>query len=80
MNAGKLQPCTVATQLSLLYGGFGQCAAGQRLNELRLLPIPKSGSWQATYTAGSISSEQVSIVKRNFPTRAWTKQEIYGRS
>lgn len=65
MNAGKLQPCTVSTQLTLLYGGFDQCSAGQRLGELKVLPIPKSGNWQATYAASLVSAEQVSIVKRD---------------
>ena len=66
MNAGKLQPCTVSTQLSLLYGGFEQCAAGKRLGELKLLPMPKPGIWQATYPAGSVATEQVAIVKSKF--------------
>ena len=65
MNAGKLQPCTVSTQLTLLYGGFDQCTAGKRANELRVLSIPKSGNWQATYAANLISTEQVPLVKRN---------------
>lgn len=66
MNAGKLQPCTVSTQLTLLYGGFEKCAAGKRLAELKLLPMPKTGNWQATYPAGSVPAEQVSIVKSKF--------------
>ncbi len=66
MNAGSLQPCTLSTQLTLLYGGFGKCAAGKRAGELRVLPMPKSGNWQAEYTSSAISADQVSLVKGMF--------------
>lgn len=64
MNAGKLQPCTVATQLTLLYGGFDQCAAGKGLRELRLLKMPPAGSWKSSYPASTISAEQISAIKQ----------------
>ncbi len=64
MNAGKLQPCTVATQLTLLYGGFDQCAAGKSLRELRLLAMPAAGSWQAVYPNSLLSADQISAVKK----------------
>ncbi len=63
MNAGALQPCTVATQLTLLFGGFDRCAAGNRLGELKVLAIPKPGNWQAIYPASSVSQEQLQKVK-----------------
>lgn len=63
MNAGKLQPCTVSTQLTLLYGGFNQCAAGKRLSELRLVAMPAAGNWQATYPSSLISADRIAAVK-----------------
>ena len=67
MNAGHLQPCTVSTQLSLLLGGFDRCAAGKRLSELRMLPMPKSGNWQAEYANNLVNAEQVTLIKDRFP-------------
>lgn len=64
MNAGKLQPCTVATQLTLLYGGFDQCAAGKSLRELRLLNMPPAGNWRSSYPASTLSAEQISAIKQ----------------
>lgn len=66
MNAGKLQPCTLSTQLTLLLGGFDQCAAGRRVSELRVLGMPAAGNWQATYPTSMIASDRIPAVKHDF--------------
>ena len=54
MNAGQLQPCTAATQLTLLLGGFDKCAVGRSLRELRVTSLPTAASWKAVYPRSAI--------------------------
>ena len=67
MNAGQLQPCTVATQLTLLLGGFDQCAAGRSLEALRLISLPEAAAWQATYDSARIPERNRALVSQEFP-------------
>lgn len=60
MNAGRLQPCTVATQLTLLLGGFDQCAVGKSLDQLRIVPLPSAAPWQAEYHQAAFRAERLS--------------------
>lgn len=72
LNAGQLQPCTVATQLTLLLGGFDQCVAGRGLDSLRLINLPEAAAWQATYDNASVSQNQRARVTQEFPDAAFT--------
>ncbi|MCC6511277.1 MAG: hypothetical protein IT423_19405 [Pirellulaceae bacterium] len=79
LNAGSLQACTVATQVTLLLGGFGRCAAGKLPAELRLIPLPKAGPWQAVYSRATIHQANVAALANEFPEarleatdRQWT--------
>ncbi|MGN6544219.1 MAG: hypothetical protein ACTHK7_04165, partial [Aureliella sp.] len=65
MNAGGLHPCTVATQLTLLFGGFDRCAVGRQLGELRIAAMPKAGPWQAVYS--EVPEVNIAAVTSEFP-------------
>jgi hypothetical protein len=65
MNAGQLYPCTVATQLTLLLGGFDRCAVGQHLSELRILAMPAASPWQATYSG--VADARIAAATAAFP-------------
>lgn len=73
MNAGKLQACTLSTQLTLLFGGFDQCAAGKRQTELRVLTMPAAGNWQAIYPSAMIASDRIAAVKSSMPDTSCEK-------
>lgn len=72
MNAGNLQPCTLATQLTLLFGGFDQCVAGPRTTDLRVVTMPPAAAWQATYSANSVDQRNASALASEFPTAKLT--------
>lgn len=67
MNEGSLQPCTLATQCTLLFGGFDQCAAGRRPTELKIVPLPRAASWQATYSQVDIDQRNVEAIATEYP-------------
>lgn len=73
MNAGSLQPCTLATQLTLVFGGFDQCVAGRRVTELRVVTMPPAAAWQATYATNGVDHRNASSVPTEFPTAKLTK-------
>lgn len=65
MDAGRLHPCTLATQLTLLFGGFDRCAIGRQASELRIAAMPKAGRWQAIYN--DVSEANIAAVTAEFP-------------
>lgn len=67
MNSGQLPPCTLATQLTLLFGGFDRCAVGNDLTKLRIANLPKAASWQAVYDAAVIPSPNALAVTNEYP-------------
>ncbi len=67
MNAGQLQPCTLATQYTLLYGGFDRCVAGKQIDQLRVVAMPKAGTWSTIYPSSSINDKNVAAVRTDYP-------------
>ena len=70
MNAGRLQPCTLATQLTLLLGGFDQCAVGRSADELRIAQLPMAAPWQTVYAKADIPITQLAnwpAIAADFP-------------
>ena len=63
MDAGQLHPCTLSTQLTLLLGGFDKCAVGQRPTELRVVPLPAAGLWQAVYPPSAIPASRLADLR-----------------
>lgn len=85
MNAGRLQPCTVATQLTLVLGGFDLCAAGRSLGELRTIGLPAAAPWRAVYAATDFPAAHLvdpQALVADFPgaaaTRSGSKVSVVG--
>lgn len=66
-HAGELlEPCTLATQLSLLAGGFDLEAEAAGANQFRLRPLAQREVWQANYRSDDLDLRSLSRLKEQF--------------
>jgi hypothetical protein len=67
-HAGELPvPCTLATQLTLLFGGFEQEIECQQDGRLVARPLESGSLWSAKYPRKSLALTNLPALKRKFP-------------
>jgi hypothetical protein len=68
MHAGRLQePTTLATQLTLVCGGFGQEAVVVGPRTLALQPLSATAHWSANYPKKQLDQSKFAIAREAFP-------------
>ncbi len=68
MHAGRLQePSTLATQLTLVCGGFGQEAVVVAPRTVALQPLSEAASWSAVYSKKQLDVSKFAIARGAFP-------------
>ncbi len=64
LHAGKLyEPTSLATQLSILAGGFGLSASAIGQRGFQLSPLPQDTRWKATYARSGLQTAQFAALR-----------------
>ncbi len=67
MHAGKLPASTLATQLTLLFAGFGQQVECKSANTFTVSGLTKTTDWKSDYAAKAVQTSQYSAAKKDHP-------------
>ncbi|MCA9134930.1 MAG: hypothetical protein KDA45_17295, partial [Planctomycetales bacterium] len=68
LHAGQLrQPTTLATQLTLLFGGFAQAVQATAAGRFQAAPLAAEGGWQASYRKADLDLKDWRALQHRFP-------------
>lgn len=68
MNGGALPPCTLATQCSLLYGGFDRALELDASGKLLVRPLNNRSTFTANYPSSTFLPTLVKAAQASYPT------------